>query len=172
MNNINAAQNYLGSQAFNDLCQAFVEQATYGHQGIYRSAVDAWNSQQHKAVPGIQGVKPGDVLYFSPNQGNGGFGHTGIYTGNNQFISATAGGVQYKNLNDWQQGTGQQLLGYIPQNQSAQGLGQTINQNTRQLKPGQLSMRPQPKQPDFQGEMNNFRQVWNQTHSAPLAPYI
>lgn len=123
----------MGSQAFDDLCQAFVEQASYGHQGVYPTALAAWNAQQNKAVKGgnISNAQPGDLLYFQdPNQSAG---HTGIYMGNNKMTSATYNGVKTSDLGDWLKSTGQKLLGYIPQGQGAQGLGANLNQQNNSL---------------------------------------
>lgn len=107
----NASQ-YLGQPLDQGDCQAFVEQMTKGRTGIYPTAIDAWNSQNKQAIRGLEGIRPGDAIYFTPN-------HTGIYAGNNQFISATDNGVEINNVNDWSQKTGQGILGYIPQqNQS------------------------------------------------------
>lgn len=210
-NDILNAYNYLGSQAYDDYCQAFVEQALYGHQGVYPSAIAAWNQQQDKAVQGTQGMSPGDTVYFSPNQGNGGNGHTGIYMGNNEFISATDNGVQTNDLNNWQKMTGQQLLGYVPQGQNAQGLGAQLHMNMQSMMPQQEGptrlqaaqqtisdmdnhkinwddnlrsqmntvvnnsspQQQQGQQPqyDFQTEMNNFTNTWNQTHQTPMQMY-
>lgn len=168
MSNIGSAASYIGSKAFDDLCQAFVEQATYGHQGIYPSAISAWNSQNNK-VSGTSGIQPGDLVYFDADKSNGGLGHTGIYTGSNQFISATNNGVQSNDLDKWQKGTGQQLLGYIPQGHSAQSLGAQINQNTSKLTGAPIQQKPQY---DFGQEMSNFANVWNMTHQTPLASYM
>lgn len=193
---------YMGSQKFNDLCQAFVEQIAYGHQGVYPTATAAWNAQQDKAVKGIGGAQPGDLLYFhDPSQSAG---HTGIYMGkdakgNDQFTSATYGGVKTSNLNDWIGGTGQQLLGYVPQGHSAQSLGQSISQQSNNyLSDAQNTLdsmntgktpwddnaraqannilraqNPQPAAPhDFGQSMANFSQVWNMTHGTPLSAYM
>ena len=100
----------LGKQDFNGWCQTFVERATgSGWQGA--SASDAWNNAKNK-VSGLQGVLPGNPVYFNnPTDPNG---HTGIYEGNNKFISATDNGVQENDINDWQNRTGQTALGYLP----------------------------------------------------------
>jgi len=114
---VKAAKADSSDQNFNGWCQAFVEQAT-GSKVKYPSAIDAWNAQKDKAVPTTIGMKPGDLVYFSPNDSNEGNGHTGIYEGNNQFISATDKGVIPYDLTDWQKLTGQSILGYIPQGAS------------------------------------------------------
>ena len=124
---LQTASQYLGTNDFNNYCEAFVEQVTQGKTGIYPSAIQAWISQQKNAVPGTNGIQPGDTIYFSPNQSNNGYGHTGIYIGNGQFISATYNGVKTANLSSWQQSTGQQILGYIPTGQN--GAGAQIAQN-------------------------------------------
>lgn len=111
---INNAQSYVGNQGYNGYCQTFVEQMTgSGWRGS--SAIDAWNryNQQGQAVEGTRGVKPGDVLYFSPNSSNENYGHTGIYLGGNKFVSATDNGVENYDLNDWRNLTGQDILGYV-----------------------------------------------------------
>ena len=112
--NARSALEDVGSQAFNEFCQKFVEQATLGHSGVYPSAIAAWQAQQDKARPGLQGINPGDLVYFAPDQSNGNFGHTGIYTGNGRFVSATDNGVKDVGISDWMNSTGQRPLGYIP----------------------------------------------------------
>lgn len=106
-------------ESWDGLCQAWVEQQTLGHTGVYPSALSAWNQQQNKAVKGtLTGIQPGDLVYFDANSGNGGYGHTGIYRGNGQFVSATDNGIAINSIAEWQKGTGQNLLGYIPQKAS------------------------------------------------------
>ena len=92
-----------------------MEEKTTGRSGIYGSAIEAWQQQQKKAVQGINGLREGDAVYFTPNSSNDGSGHTGIYTGNGRFISATYNGVEENDLQEWQNRTGQNVLGYIPQ---------------------------------------------------------
>lgn len=101
------------SNLFNGLCQAFVEHATLGHTGVFPTAIDAWNQQQNKAVPGLQNIKPGDPIYFSANQSNNNDGHTGIYLGDNKFISATNNGIKTNDIGKWVTDTGQSVLGYL-----------------------------------------------------------
>lgn len=115
---VSSALNDTGDQNYNGWCQAFVEQV-----GGVRpptpsaSAIEAWNSfsQHGKAVPGTQGLRPGDLIYFSPNTSNNNDGHVGIYQGNNKMVSATDNGVKASDLSQWQQETGQQILGHVPQ---------------------------------------------------------
>lgn len=113
--NVKTALSDMGDQTYNNYCQAFVEQTTYGHQGIYDTANDAWNDnlQSGKAVQGTKGLKPGDLLYFTPTQDEPA-GHVGIYENGNNFVSATSNGVKSMDINEWQKETGQQLQGYVP----------------------------------------------------------
>ena len=112
---LDQASQYLNKNQFIGLCEAFVEKMTKGVEGIYKDASTAWNQQASK-VTGLTGVKPGDAVYFAPDASNGYNGHTGVYEGNNQFVSATYNGVKQYDLNDWQKMTGQKLLGYVPSN--------------------------------------------------------
>jgi hypothetical protein len=99
--------------SYNGYCQKFVEDTTYGTSGIFPSAVDAWNSISDK-VEGLQGVKSGDLVYFTPDQSNEYNGHVGIYKGNGKFKSATDAGIADYSLEDWTKSTGQKVLGYVP----------------------------------------------------------
>ena len=101
-----------GNTNYNGWCQSFVEQVT-GSDQKFPSASDAWDKQSNK-VNGLTGIKTGDAIYFAPDSSNDFSGHTGIYLGNDQFISATDNGVQQMPLSSWQKLTGQQVLGYIP----------------------------------------------------------
>lgn len=138
-NILNTASQYLGTQDYRNYCEAFVEQVTQGKTGLYPSAIQAWVNQQQNAIHGTQGIQPGDTIYFSANKSNGGYGHTGVYVGNGQFISATYNGVKTEDLGKWQASTGQQLLGYVPSGaqgrgivQSAQNTGQQLNSQMNQ----------------------------------------
>lgn len=115
------AKQYLGSDAYIGLCQAFVERATKGMEGIYASAKDAWAQQQDKAQTDLSKMKVGDSVYFAPDASNGFYGHTGVYAGNGQFISATDNGIKQVNLDDWMRTTGQKILGFIPNDGSSGG---------------------------------------------------
>lgn len=115
------ARQYMGSKNFIGYCQRFVRQVT-GGKTTGASAIEAWNKASQK-VQGAQGLQKGDLVYFSPNASNRGLGHTGIYSGNGQFISATDSGVRQTNLLDWIKSTGQKLLGYVPNSQRTVGSG-------------------------------------------------
>lgn len=117
--NLAAAKQQLGEKAYIGYCQAFVAD-TAGGQNHGASAIEAWNNQQDKATQGLNGISPGDEIYFNADDSNGGNGHTGIYSGNNHFISATNNGIEEQDLADWQKSTGQQLLGYISPNKSTE----------------------------------------------------
>lgn len=115
------ARQYMGSKNFIGYCQRFVRQVT-GGKTTGASAIEAWNKAPQK-IQGAQGLQKGDLVYFSPNSSNRNYGHTGIYEGNGQFISATDSGVKSSGLLDWIKSTGQKLLGYVPNSQRAMGLG-------------------------------------------------
>lgn len=122
-NILNTASNYLGTTDYNNYCEAFVEQSMLGHTGVYPSAASAWQSQQGSgAVQGTNGIQPGDSVYFAPDASNNYYGHTGIYAGNGQFISATYNGVKQEDIGKWMQSTGQKLLGYVPSGQEGRGI--------------------------------------------------
>lgn len=114
---LSLAKKMLGKKEYIGYCQRFVERMGGTTQGV--SAIDAWNRSQNK-VQGTQGIQSGDLVYFSPNQSNQGYGHTGVYEGDNNFISATYGGVQRSNLADWAKQTAQKILGYVPQSERTQ----------------------------------------------------
>jgi len=108
-------------RGFIGLCQRFVENVA-GTSGQYPSAIAASN-----AIEGSTdwaNMQPGDTIYFTPNAGNEGYGHAGIYAGNGMFINPGPSGVQTSSLTDWMNQTGQRLIEYIPQggNRRAPGL--------------------------------------------------
>src|ERR1035437_8866889 len=111
--NLDRARQALGEKAYIGLCEKFVENAG-GKDAQFASASAAWNGQQGKAVKGsLNGIQPGDEVYFAPDKSNENYGHTGIYAGNGQFISATDNGIKQVDLGSWIQQTGQILLGYV-----------------------------------------------------------
>lgn len=116
------ARQYLGSSKFIGYCQSFVRQVTGGRtQGA--SAIQAWNNAPQKVQGSINGMQPGDLVYFSPNASNRGYGHTGIYAGQGQFVSATDKGIRQAPIMDWVRATGQKLLGYVPHSDRALEFG-------------------------------------------------
>ena len=125
------ARQYMGQSKFIGYCQSFVRQVTGGRtQGA--SAIEAWNNAKQKVAGSVQGMQPGDLVYFSPNASNSGYGHTGIYAGNGQFVSATDKGIRQAGLGEWIKATGQKLLGYVPAAERAVGnmageVGQAVN---------------------------------------------
>lgn len=153
---LNTAAQYLGTNDFNNFCEAFVEQATQGHTGVYPSAIQAWMAQRNNAVVGTQGIQPGDTVYFSADKSNGGYGHTGIYIGNNQFISATYNGVKTADLSQWQKSTGQKLLGYVPSGQAGRGVAQFAMQNGKMLQ-GQMQEASQTPDQLMAQKLQQFR---------------
>lgn len=109
------------SGSYNGLCQKFVDDVfdvPYPRTGK-ESAINAWQNAPNK-VQNLQGIKSGDLIYFTPNQSNAtwdfpnGAGHVGIYKGNGIFKSATDSGIEDHTLQEWNSITGQQPLGYIP----------------------------------------------------------
>jgi hypothetical protein len=122
------ARRYLGTSKFIGYCQSFVRQVTGGRTSG-ASAIQAWNNTSQK-VQGIQGIQPGDLVYFSPHVSNRGYGHTGVYSGNGQFISATDSGIKQMGILDWIKSTGQKLLGYVPAVERALGLRGQQNSQT------------------------------------------
>jgi cell wall-associated NlpC family hydrolase len=98
------------------MCERFAEEATYGKSGMYGSAADAWDNyaQSGKAYQGnIQEAPSGALIYFAPDNSNGGFGHVGVADGKGNMISATYNGVQASNIDDWIKNTGQTPLGFV-----------------------------------------------------------
>jgi hypothetical protein len=80
----------LGSKAYYDACQRFIEQA-YGTGGQYRSAAQAGTQLVKTANPAEADV--GDLVFFRPDPSNGMAGHAAIYLGNGEMVGATYGGV-------------------------------------------------------------------------------
>lgn len=105
------------NQSYAGLCESWVEDVTNSSiQGD--TAYDSWKnlSGKGKGVAGLNGVQPGDLVYFSsdPNSSYGTDGHVGIYNGNGLFTSATDNGVATASINDWTKANQQQVLGYVP----------------------------------------------------------
>lgn len=67
-----------------------------GWQGV--SAIAAWNANQARVVTDPQ---PGDAVYFGPAAENGGYGHVGICTGPDTFVSVTDYGVKVYPISAW-----------------------------------------------------------------------
>ena len=152
------ARQYMGQSNFIGYCQSFVRQVTGGRtQGA--SAIDAWNNAQNKVQGSVQGMQPGDLVYFTPNASNSGYGHTGIYAGNGQFVSDTDKGIRQAGLSDWIKATGQKLLGYVPNGERTSGGGgggdaggqvtpqQAIQHHVQMRQAGQDTQVPVPMPP-------------------------
>lgn len=101
----------LGQDAFVNLCQGFV-QSVGGSNGAFDSAIDAYKAQQQNAKPGLQGAQLGDQVFFGPTKDNP-YGHTGLISGDNTFVSATPTGIKNLNIADWEKYSGEQLLGTV-----------------------------------------------------------
>jgi hypothetical protein len=89
------ALSQLGSKAFYNLCQRFIEQA-YGTGGQYGSAAAAGKALFKTADPAQADV--GDLVFFKPDASNGYAGHAAIYLGNGEMVGATNAGVTKDNL--------------------------------------------------------------------------
>lgn len=96
------ATSNISAQDWNWLCQRFVENA-YGTSGQFFSAQAAGNAlitHPYLGIPEAQnkdpleGAEVGDLVFFAADETNRGFGHVGIYVGNGEMVSATAGGVK------------------------------------------------------------------------------
>jgi len=89
------ALSQLGSKAFYNLCQRFIEQA-YGTGGQFGSAAAAGKALFKTADPAQADV--GDLVFFRPDASNGYAGHAAIYLGNGEMVGATNAGVTRDNL--------------------------------------------------------------------------
>lgn len=95
------------------LCEAWAEQQTFGHQGVFPTAIAGAQhfAQTGQLNPNVAMAPKGALIYFQdPNQPDG---HVGISNGAGGFTSATYNGVQTNPLQAWQQSTGQKALGYV-----------------------------------------------------------
>jgi len=126
------ARKYLGNKNFAGYCQRFVRQVT-GGRTTGASAIQAWNNAPQKVQGTTSGIQPGDLVYFSPNASNKGYGHTGIYAGNGNFVSATDNGIKETGIMGWLKSTGQKLLGYVPGTNRTLGLGGQQNSQPNQM---------------------------------------
>lgn len=111
---LNKAAKYLGSKDFTGLCEKFAETVTQGKTGLYSSAIEAFDRQKDKVRTDIENMPVGSQIFFSANQGNGDYGHTGVASSPSTFVSATNNGVKNLDIAKWEKATGQTVLGYIP----------------------------------------------------------
>lgn len=114
--NVSTAQSSEGRQDLNGYCEEFVEDATYGKNGMFPTADAAWNNyvKNGQAYQGdVTKAPAGSLIYFAPDRSNNNEGHTGVSDGEGNMISATDNGVQQSNVAQWMQQTGQQPLGYV-----------------------------------------------------------
>lgn len=86
-----------GAQAWNGLCELFVEQA-YGTSGVFPSAKDAIGALKPRRS--MEQAKPGDIVLFAADPSNGFHGHAGLYLGNGRMQSATPAGVKETGILD------------------------------------------------------------------------
>lgn len=115
-NNVSTAQSSEGRQDLNGYCEQFVEDATFGQNGIFPTAADAWTNyvKSGEAYQGdVTKAPAGSLIYFAPDASNSNEGHTGVLDGKGNMISATDYGVQQISVAQWMQQTGQKPLGYV-----------------------------------------------------------
>src|SRR6185312_7990417 len=92
---VQTADSQQGRQDLNGWCESAVEQWA-GLPKMGTTAKDAWNNfvSQKKAYSGLQGIQPGDLVYYDAAPGNHNEGHVGLFEnydsqGNPIMISAT-----------------------------------------------------------------------------------
>lgn len=84
---------FLGSQAWNGLCEKFI-----GDMLGTRRYPTAWaDALANRTNTGFN-PPPGQLVFFRPDASNQGAGHVGISLGGNRFLSATASGVKVDDL--------------------------------------------------------------------------
>ena len=111
-----------GDATWANWCQAYVEKATSNVQkfGSATEAADNYASAG-KLITNPSGVKSGNLIYFNdPNQP---YGHVGIVTGKDTFISATPNGIKEMPIKDWLQQTGQSITGFVAPSKYLQKIG-------------------------------------------------
>lgn len=113
--NLTRASRDTGDQSYNNYCEKFTEEATYGKSGLFPIAAAAWNHyvSNGQAYGNADKAPAGALIYFAPDQSNFGDGHVGIADGQGGFVSATSAGVKNMSIDDWKKLTGQKPLGYV-----------------------------------------------------------
>lgn len=103
----------ISTPAYAGYCQQFVDDKT-GATQRYATASDTWNAkmQSGDAHPGLDGMKPGDVVEFAPDAGNGNMGHAALVLPSGKLQMATNSGVETYDLKDWINYSGQTPQGY------------------------------------------------------------
>ena len=98
-----------------NMCEAYAEQQLYGHQGIYPSAISAYqaNAQKGNINTSINNIPAGAQVFFNANAGNGYNGHTGVMNNDGTFSAPLSNGNIMKfTVPQWLSYSGQQYLGY------------------------------------------------------------
>lgn len=85
----------ISAQDWNYYCERFAENA-FGTSGRYPSALAAGNALPLSKA--LDKAKPGDMVLFSADETNDGYGHAGIYIGNGEMVSATPNGVKREKI--------------------------------------------------------------------------
>ncbi|MCL2123195.1 MAG: C40 family peptidase [Desulfovibrionaceae bacterium] len=75
-------------------CSGFVQWA-YGQQGISVPRITTEQARTGKLVAPKEGLRPADILVFKNGQGPRGL-HTGLYTGDGQFIHSPSAGQRVR----------------------------------------------------------------------------
>ena len=100
-----------------NLCEAYAEKQIYGREGLYPSAIAAYqaNAQEGNINTSDKNIPAGAQLFFNADQGNGNNGHTGVSNGDGTFQAPLSdGGIHDFTLKDWLKYSGQEYLGYAP----------------------------------------------------------
>ena len=102
------------SQGWANLCEAYAEQQTLGHQGVYPTAIAAYQANaQAGNINTSTDVPKGAQVFFNADEGNGGNGHTMVSVGNSKFQGPLQNGsIGTFTLPEWEKYSGQQYLGY------------------------------------------------------------
>lgn len=104
------------NQGWANLCEAYAEQQTLGHQGVYPTAIAAYNAnaQAGNINTSSDNIPKGAQIFFNANEGNGGNGHTMVSVGGGKFQSPLQNGnIGTFTLPEWEKYSGgQQYLGY------------------------------------------------------------
>lgn len=90
---ISRAMAMVGNQAFNGMCERFVE-VMNGTQGAFPDAKSAASALISTRGGRLSDAPRGQLVFFRADASNGNFGHVGIALGGGQFVSALYDGVK------------------------------------------------------------------------------
>lgn len=162
------------NQSYAGLCESWVEDVTNSSiQGD--TAYDSWKnlSSKGKGITGLNGVQPGDLVYFGsdPNSAYGTDGHVGIYNGNGLFTSATDNGVATANIQNWTKTNNQTLLGYVPRKNLSQSPG-AGGGSMAGVNPGAIVKIKDPQGQEMQVKVSDLPAYGLSADSIPSSAYI